>query len=98
MTRDEIDRAIAIIDRHMTEVVAPADTQGVWRMLRAELRRSRRHSERALPIASEAAQHTSLAREHASLASDHAARALAALGGMSTHGPDSVPPPPADDE
>ena len=94
MTREELDRAIGIVDRHMAEVVAAAETQAVWRALRGELRRERRMSEQALPAVSTAAQHAVLAR-------DHAARALEALGHMTRAGtPDSVPPPPPreDDE
>ena len=72
----------------MGEVVAPAETQGVWRMLRGELRRQRRQSETVLPNVATAAQ-------HAALAGEHAQRSLEALGHVTTRDiPETIPPPP----
>lgn len=87
VTREEIDLAVRIIDQHMVEVVAPADTQAAWRALRAELRRTRKVSERVVPSIATAAQHVALAVSHAQ-------KSLDALGNVTTGAPDSVPPPP----
>ncbi len=78
-------RLIAVVDLHVVETGFPPDVQAAWWTLRAELRRTRRQSERVLPAAANAIQHASLAREHAE-------KALEALGVMT--GSDTVRPPP----
>lgn len=89
VSHDDIMRLITVIDLHVVETGFPPDVQAAWWTLRAELRRTRRQSERVLPAVATAAQHVVLIK-------DHAEKALEALGAM-TRSDTIRPPPPAEE-